>query len=215
MCLVFFILLTPAVFTQTGVKAGFTISNFYGPEADFRGTEHEYKTGGISFCLFSDFRIYTIKQYDGFWSIGTELGYSNKGAIIRNFPLSSLDPQNPVDDLKISVYDYEFAVLLKYSRRAFKNTNINIGAGPSIEFSRQYSEKFLNYKNYDSFDYYQPVEDGSINNVDYCINILTELVYKKVLIDVKYTRGFSRVSLDQDDGERYNTAFIIRLGFIF
>lgn len=143
------------------------------------------------------------------------MGYSNKGAIIRNFPLSSLDPQNPVDDLKISVYDYEFAVLLKYSRRVFKNTNINIGAGPSIEFSRQYSEKFLNYKNYDSFDYYQPVEVGSINNVDYCINILTELVYKKVLIDVKYTRGFSRVSLDQDDGERYNTAFTARLGFIF
>ena len=118
---------------------------------------------GPVFGFTDDFMLNKDSLRNNSYSIGFELNFTQKGSLIRNY--------------HNSVVFLELPIILKYIDSLGKFSDLKFQAGTIAEW-------------YNSKSGYIPFQSMLI---DYCGMLGAQLLYKGFVLDLRYTRGFTKI----------------------
>ncbi len=204
------------VFAQSGIKAGINISNFYGTNANYGGTQHDNFAGPF-IGYYKDWDIAKDSTRSYYFSMGLETNISVKGVFIRNKVIySEVNPAEiwDISDREMYGYYLELPHTVKLHYLLTQHIQAQLYGGgilsfDIVDFTKSIHDSNPNYYyNRINLPFY-PVTLGTMPSfLSYSLLAGVTFSYKRFLLDVRYAKSITEIYLGA-----YLNAVSISLGY--
>ena len=189
------------VLSQTGIKGGVNLSNYYGNGANDGGNEHDTFLG-VNLGYFKDWylgKVTSDKKY--FFSLGFETNISVKGSVIRNIiTYSETNPNEiwDISDRKKFIYYLESPLLIKFHYSAFQDFQAQVYLGGMLSLAIVDVTKTIKHSNpaysfNNTHFFFSSTLGESPSFTDFSVISGFGVSYKKFILDIRYAKGLIKI----------------------